>query len=306
MTARRRTALAVEAERANAAQLAALGAEVRRARLRRRLTQAQLGARTGLSRMAISRAERGLGGGLTLDAWQRIGIALGVPVFVNLRRDHLAETRDAPHLAMQELVLRTGRGAGYTGTFELPTKPLEPARSIDVGLIDDRHRRVVVDECWNTVRRHRCCCTLIRPEGRRGGGPRARTLGRRRAPRRPGVDRSRDCRQPGARRALPRGVRRTIPGLLDRVGGRADHRRSPAVAAGADLVRRGDDPAVRVASFSASMITSRAFRRLTVDKRAARAADGRPCRSGCTSGGQAGSEGLASVPLDAIERPGCT
>ena len=150
MTARRRTALAVEAERANAAQLAALGAEVRRARLRRRLTQAQLGARTGLSRMAISRAERGLGGGLTLDAWQRIGIALGVPVFVSLRRDHLAETRDAPHLAMQELVLRTGRGAGYTGTFELPTKPLEPARSIDVGLIDDRHRRVVVDECWNT------------------------------------------------------------------------------------------------------------------------------------------------------------
>ena len=100
--------------------------------------------------MVISRAERGLGGGLTLDAWQRIGIALGMPMFVSLRRDPLAETRDAPHLAIQELVLRSARKSGYGGTFELPTKPLEPARSIDVGLIDDRHRRVIVDECWNT------------------------------------------------------------------------------------------------------------------------------------------------------------
>jgi DNA-binding XRE family transcriptional regulator len=150
MTARRRTALAVEAERANAAQLATVGADVRRARLRRRLTQTQLGARTGLSRMAISRAERGHGGGMTLDAWQRIGIALGMPVFLNLRRDHLAETRDAAHLAMQELALRLGRAAGYEGTFELPTKPLDPVRSIDVGLIDDRRRRIIVDECWNT------------------------------------------------------------------------------------------------------------------------------------------------------------
>jgi len=150
MAARRRTALAVEAERANAAQLAALGGDIRRARLRRRLTQAHLGGRTGLSRMAISRAERGFGGGLTLDAWQRIGIALGMPVVVTFRRDHLAETRDGPHLAMQELALRLGHAAGYTGTFELPTKPLEPARSIDVGLLDDRHRRVIIDECWNT------------------------------------------------------------------------------------------------------------------------------------------------------------
>ena len=182
----------------------------------------------------MSRAERGLGGGLTLDAWQRIGIALGVPVFVSLRRDHLAETRDAPHLAMQELVLRTGRGAGYTGTFELPTKPLEPARSIDVGLIDDRHRRVVVDECWNTFGDIGAAARSSDRKVAEAEALAARTLGRRRAPRRAGVDRSRDCRQPGARRALPRGVRRTIPGLLDRVGGRADHRRSPAVAAGAD------------------------------------------------------------------------
>jgi hypothetical protein len=73
-----------------------------------------------------------------------------MPVSVTLRRDHLAETRDAPHLAMQELALRRGRAAGYTGTFELATKPLEPARSIDVGLIDDRRRRIIIDECWNT------------------------------------------------------------------------------------------------------------------------------------------------------------
>ena len=36
------------------------------------------------------------------------------------------------------------------GRVRADYEALEPARSIDVGLIDDRHRRVVVDECWNT------------------------------------------------------------------------------------------------------------------------------------------------------------
>jgi hypothetical protein len=52
---------------------------------------------------------------------------------------------------MQELVLRTGRAAGYRGTFELATRPAEPWRSADVGLRDDRRRRLVLVECWNTI-----------------------------------------------------------------------------------------------------------------------------------------------------------
>jgi transcriptional regulator with XRE-family HTH domain len=151
MPTRVRTVLSRDAARMNREQVARLGAEVRDARLRRRLTQARLGARVGLSQSAISRAERGLGGGLTLDAWQRIAVALGVSLRFAFQRDPLAETADAGHLAMQELVLRLGRAAGYHGLFELPTRPAEPWRSIDVALRDDARRRAIVAECWNSI-----------------------------------------------------------------------------------------------------------------------------------------------------------
>lgn len=151
MSGRRRTALALEAERHNLEQLVRLGGTVRAARIARRLTQAQLAERTGLSRMSISRSERGLGDGLTVDAWQRIGLALRMPLLLSLQRDTLQDTADAGHLAMQELVLRTGRAAGYRGLVELPTKPAEPWRSIDVALVDDTRRRMIVIECWNTI-----------------------------------------------------------------------------------------------------------------------------------------------------------
>jgi transcriptional regulator with XRE-family HTH domain len=151
MPTRIRTQVSMDAEQANREQLARLGADVREARQRRHLTQRRLGTRVGLSQSAISRAERGLGGGLTLDAWQRIALALGVTLRVTLQRDPLAETADAGHLAMQELLLRHGRVGGYRGLAELPTKPQEPWRSIDVALLDDRRRRLVVAECWNTI-----------------------------------------------------------------------------------------------------------------------------------------------------------
>lgn len=150
MPTRIRTRLAIEAERANHSQLAQSGTFVREARVHRRLTQRELGHRVGLSQPAISRVECGHGGGLTLDAWQRIAIALAIPLRLTFQRDPLAETRDAGHLAMQELILRQGRGAGYNRRFELGTKPADPWRSVDVGLFDDRRRRLIVCECWNT------------------------------------------------------------------------------------------------------------------------------------------------------------
>jgi hypothetical protein len=42
------------------------------------------------------------------------------------------------------------RATGRTGSFELPTKPAEPWRSTDVGIRDDRHRVLILVECWNT------------------------------------------------------------------------------------------------------------------------------------------------------------
>jgi hypothetical protein len=94
--------------------------------------------------------ERGFGGGLTVDAWQRIAVALGMPLRISFARDPLTETADAGHLAVQELVLRIGRRGGLVGEFELPTRPADPWRSADVGLRDDVRRRLIVSECWNT------------------------------------------------------------------------------------------------------------------------------------------------------------
>ena len=151
MAGRRRTQLSVEAERRNLEQLARLGADVRTARRARSLTQDALGERAGVSRMTVSRAERGRGGGMTIDAWQRVALAVGRPLVTSLQRPVDGETADAGHLAMQELVLRLGRAAGYRGLVELPTRVADPWRSIDVALCDDVRKRLAVVECWNSV-----------------------------------------------------------------------------------------------------------------------------------------------------------
>lgn len=146
----RRGRLAADAVLRNREQLARLGGEVRRSRGRARLTQAQLAGRVGLSRPTISAIERGLGGGHTLDTWQRLGIALRRPLRVELARDPDEAPADAGHLALQELVLRLARRAGWRGSFELPTKPAEPWRSTDVGLVGHGGRWLLLVECWNT------------------------------------------------------------------------------------------------------------------------------------------------------------
>ncbi len=114
------------------------------------MTQRHLGDRAGLSQSVISQVERGLGGSLSLDVWQRIFTALGRRLTMEAERDPVEEPRDAGHLALQELVLRVGRQAGYSTSFELATRPSEPSRSTDVGLRDDLRRRLVLVECWNT------------------------------------------------------------------------------------------------------------------------------------------------------------
>jgi transcriptional regulator with XRE-family HTH domain len=126
------------------------GAKVRAARRRRRWRQIDLGARIGLSQSAISAMERGQGGTLSVETWQLAALALGIPFDVQLRRDSQEEPADAGHLAIQELALRLGRTVGYARTFELATRSSDPARSTDVGLRDDRHRRLVRIECVNT------------------------------------------------------------------------------------------------------------------------------------------------------------
>jgi transcriptional regulator with XRE-family HTH domain len=125
------------------------GSKVRQARKRRRWTQAELGRRASLAQPTISDLERGKGGSLTLQTWQQVALALALPLDIALGRDALQEPADAGHLAIQELVLRLGRPLGYVRLFELPTKPSDPSHSTDVGLRNDRERRLILNECWN-------------------------------------------------------------------------------------------------------------------------------------------------------------
>jgi transcriptional regulator with XRE-family HTH domain len=146
----RRTQLAVEAARRTLEQKVRIGGDIRTMRERRGWTRTELASRAGIGRMVESRIERGATN-LDLDVLQRIGIALDRPLLATYGRDIQEGPADAGHLAMQELVLRLGRAAGYLGSFELPTRPSEPWRSVDVGLASDRHRRMLLVECWNTI-----------------------------------------------------------------------------------------------------------------------------------------------------------
>lgn len=119
-------------------------------RERRGWTRGQLADRAGIGRMVESRIERGIANP-DLDVLQRLAVALDQPVVVTFGRDLLDAPADAGHLAMQELVLRLGRGAGYHGSFELRTRPEEPWRSVDVGLAADLEHRLILVECWNTL-----------------------------------------------------------------------------------------------------------------------------------------------------------
>lgn len=150
MSGARRRSLEVEVDRRNQEQRAQIGAEIQAFRERRGWTRIQLAERSGLGRMVVGRLERGAGH-VDLDVLQRVAATFDQRLQITMGRDQRQEPADAGHLAVQELVLRLGRSAGYAGSFELATRPAEPWRSADVGLRDDRRRRLILVECWNTI-----------------------------------------------------------------------------------------------------------------------------------------------------------
>ena len=149
MSGARRSAVAGEAARRNREQRAQIGREVRQSRERRNWTQQELAERAGISRHIVGRIERGTTR-LDVDVLQRIGVALNRYLEIRFGRDALEQPADAGHLAMQELVLRLGRANGFVGEFEVPTRPAEPWRSIDVVLASRARRLMILNECWNT------------------------------------------------------------------------------------------------------------------------------------------------------------
>lgn len=153
MTARQRpTELERQIARRSTAIALSLGRDVREGRNRRSMTQRAAADKVGISQTSWSRIERGLGGQVPLQTWVALGIVLDRPLAVGFSRA-LGAPRgpsDAGHLEIQEYVLALARATGRRGTFELPTRPADPARSTDVGLRDDRHRVLIQTECWNT------------------------------------------------------------------------------------------------------------------------------------------------------------
>lgn len=127
-----------------------LGRRVREARRRRRASQAALGTRVGISASWVSAIERGDGAGAPLEVWFALSDALAVPLRVEFQRDPVADVADGGHLKLQELALRLGRQTNRARALELPTKPADPAYSIDVCLRDDTNRVLFIEECWNT------------------------------------------------------------------------------------------------------------------------------------------------------------
>lgn len=114
------------------------------------MTQAQLGAIVGIAQSTVSQMECGRGGSLSMDVWQRAFAAVERDLTLAPTRDPLEQLADAGHLGAQELLMRLGRAAGYRAFFELPTRAIDPRRSVDVGLRDDRRRRLILVEIWNT------------------------------------------------------------------------------------------------------------------------------------------------------------
>jgi transcriptional regulator with XRE-family HTH domain len=141
----------MEADRLTDETLSRIGRATRLARKRRRLTQAELGGRLGISQSEVSRLELGRGDGAPIRIWLAIAVELGLRPTFDLGRDVREEPVDAGHLAIQELLLRLARATGATGIFELPIRPSDPSHSIDVFVRDDARRRLIVEEAWNTL-----------------------------------------------------------------------------------------------------------------------------------------------------------
>ena len=143
--------MAVEGGREAAAIAATLGGMLRPARLRSRRRQKDMGQIVGLSASRYGEVERGGGATLPLATWVALGLAIGRPLSVAFSRPVPGEPADAGHLEIQEFLLDLARRTGRRGTFELPTRPADPWRSVDVGLQDDRRRELVLVEAWNTI-----------------------------------------------------------------------------------------------------------------------------------------------------------
>jgi transcriptional regulator with XRE-family HTH domain len=153
VTRSRRTNEILEGDREAERLGLVLGTELRAARRRARLTQAELGEQVGLRRSRVGELERGLGTSATLRNWIRLGMAIGRPLAVAFSRDlsMAPEPADAGHLAAQEIVLGLAARSGRRVFFELPSGASAAPGVIDVAVRDDRQLVLILIEIWNRL-----------------------------------------------------------------------------------------------------------------------------------------------------------
>jgi len=98
-----------------------IGLSLRALRVRRRLTQAQLAAKAGMSRAAIARLERGGADRVTFRVLAKVTTALGASVNVRVlwHGEALDRLLDAAHADLTDLVLRLLRDSGWDVATEV-------------------------------------------------------------------------------------------------------------------------------------------------------------------------------------------
>jgi len=119
-----------------------LGAALREARARARLTQAAAAARAGLSQPTWSALESERDARYTLATWDRAAFAVGTTLNAYLPQSTAADRpRDAVQLKAQELVIATAQAGGWHG---LPEQQIDrearTSRFADVLLKRPRHQ----------------------------------------------------------------------------------------------------------------------------------------------------------------------
>lgn len=149
MSRNRRPAARSTGAREARAIAANLGRDLRRTRRQRRVTQAALGERVGVSQAEISALEAGAGARTPIETWVAIGIALRRPIAIGFGRDIVEPLNDAGHLAAQEVVVRLAAAAGWRTAFEAPIDPTAPGLTSDLRC--DRDGATVLVEIWNRV-----------------------------------------------------------------------------------------------------------------------------------------------------------
>jgi len=131
----------------------AFGRSIRALRIRKRLTQAALAARAGVSRGVVARIEQGHAASVTIARLEGIAAALGARVLVKLlwQGEGIERLIDGRHAAVVEEVVRILRAAGWTVATEVSFNEFGERGSIDIFAFHPETRSLLVVEVKTVI-----------------------------------------------------------------------------------------------------------------------------------------------------------